>query len=46
MAANTAPIYSITGHVESVAGDNSGLIVGPTANTALDGTGKIGRAHV
>ena len=41
MAANTAPIYSIAGHVESVAFDNTGLIVGPTANTALDGTGTL-----
>jgi hypothetical protein len=39
MPANTSPIYSITGDVQSVAQNNSGLIVGPTANTALDGTG-------
>lgn len=41
MPANTAPIYSIAGHVESVATNNTGLIVGPTANTALDGTGTL-----
>jgi hypothetical protein len=39
MPANTAPIYSIAGDVQSVAQNNTGLIVGPTANTALDGTG-------
>jgi len=41
MPANTSPIYSITGDVQSVAQNNSGLIVGPTANTALDGTGTL-----
>lgn len=41
MAANTAPIYSIAGRTDSVAANNSGLIVGPTANTALDGTGTL-----
>lgn len=44
MAANTAPIYSIAGHVESVAFDNTGLVVGPTANTAQDGTGTLYKA--
>ena len=44
MAANTAPIYSIAGHTESVAGDNSGLVVGPTANTAQDGSGTLYKA--
>jgi len=39
MPANTSPIYSITGATDSVAANNSGLIVGPTANTAQDGTG-------
>jgi hypothetical protein len=39
MPANTAPIYSAVGAVDSVAANNSGLIVGPSANTALDGTG-------
>lgn len=41
MAANTAPIYSIVGAVDSVAANNSGLVVGPTANTALDGSGTL-----
>ena len=43
MPANTAPIYSITGDVQSVASANSGLVVGPTANTALDGSGTLFR---
>lgn len=43
MPANTSPIYSIAGDVNSVASNNSGLIVGPTANTALDGTGTVYR---
>lgn len=41
MAANTNPIYSRQGDVQSVAGignPTAGLIVGPTANTAQDGT--------
>ena len=41
MAANTNPIYSIAGRTDSVAANNTGLIVGPTANTALDGTGTL-----
>ena len=41
MAANTAPIYSIAGDVTSVAANNSGLVVGPTANTAQDGSGTL-----
>ena len=44
MAANTAPIYSIAGDVNSVAALNSGLVVGPTANTAQDGTGTLYKA--
>jgi len=44
MAANTAPIYSIAGDVTSVAANNSGLVVGPTANTALDGSGTLYKA--
>lgn len=44
MPANTAPIYSIVGNVDSVASNNSGLVVGPTANTALDGTGTMYKA--
>lgn len=41
MPANTSPIYSITGATDSVAANNSGLIVGPTANTAQDGSGTL-----
>jgi hypothetical protein len=41
MAANTSPIYSIVGAVDSVASNNAGLVVGPTANTALDGSGTM-----
>jgi hypothetical protein len=44
MPANTSPIYSITGAVDSVASNNSGLVVGPTANTALDGSGTLYKA--
>lgn len=44
MPANTAPIYSIVGNVDSVASNNSGLVVGPTANTALDGSGTMYKA--
>lgn len=39
MAANTQPIYSLTPDIQSVALNNSGLVVGPSANTAQDGTG-------
>ena len=42
MAANTSPIYSIAGHVESAASNNTGLIVGPTINANLNGTGTAG----
>ena len=38
MAANINPIYSIAGRIDSVANNNSGLVVGPTANTTLDGS--------
>jgi len=44
MPANTAPIYSIVGAVDSVASNNSGLVVGPTANSGLDGTGTLYKA--
>lgn len=37
MPANTSPIYSITGAVDSVASNNSGLVVGPTADTNQSG---------
>jgi hypothetical protein len=41
MPANTSPIYSIAGDIQSVASNNTGLVVGPTANTALDGSGTL-----
>lgn len=44
MPANTSPIFSITGAIDSVASNNSGLVVGPTANTALDGSGTLYKA--
>jgi hypothetical protein len=44
MAANTSPIYSIVGATDSVAFNNTGLVVGPTANTAQDGTGTLYKA--
>lgn len=44
MPANTSPIYSIAGDVTSVAANNSGLVVGPTANTAQDGSGTLYKA--
>lgn len=44
MPANTSPIYSIAGRADSVAANNSGLVVGPTANTALDGSGTLYKA--
>ena len=44
MPANTSHIYSIVGAVDSVATNNSGLVVGPTANTALDGSGTLYKA--
>ena len=44
MPANTSPIYSIVGATDSVASNNSGLVVGPTANTATDGTGTLYKA--
>ena len=44
MPANTAPIYSIVGATDSVASNNTGLVVGPTANTAQDGSGTLVKA--
>jgi hypothetical protein len=44
MPANTSPIYSVAGRTDSVASNNSGLVVGPTANTSLDGTGTLYKA--
>src|SRR6185312_963180 len=40
MAANTLPIYSRKAHVDSVQSNHSGLIAGPSANTAQDGSGS------
>lgn len=42
MPANTAPIYSATGAVDSVAANNAGLVVGPTQNTSQTGSGTAG----
>lgn len=44
MPANTSPIFTATPDVQSVAQNNSGLVVGPTANTALDGSGTLYKA--
>ena len=44
MAANTSPIYSIVGATDSTAFNNSGTVSGPTANTALDGSGTLIKA--
>ncbi len=40
MAANTSPIYSRISDVQISGALNSGTILGPTANTAQDGTGN------
>ena len=44
MPANTSPIYSIVGATDSTAANNSGTVSGPTANTALDGSGTLVKA--
>jgi hypothetical protein len=44
MPANTSPIFSVVGATDSVATNNSGLVVGPTANTAQDGSGTLYKA--
>jgi hypothetical protein len=44
MPANTAPIFSIVGAVDSTAANNTGTVAGPTANTALDGSGTLIKA--
>ena len=44
MPANTSPIYSIVGAVDSVASNESGLVVGPTANTSQTGSGTMYKA--
>lgn len=41
MPANTSPIYSIVGATDSGAANNSGTVLGPTANTAQDGSGTL-----
>ena len=41
MPANTQPIFSATGATDSGQANNSGTILGPTANTAQDGTGTL-----
>jgi hypothetical protein len=44
MPANTSPIYSIVGATDSVAFNESGLVVGPTANTSQTGSGTMYKA--
>jgi hypothetical protein len=44
MPANINPIYSIAGRVDSVANNNTGLVVGPTATTTMDGSGTMYKA--
>ena len=44
MPANTAPIFSIVGAVDSAAANNTGTVAGPTANTAQDGSGTLIKA--
>ena len=44
MPANTAPIFSIVGATDSTAANNTGTVAGPTANTALDGSGTLIKA--
>jgi hypothetical protein len=44
MPANTAPIYSIVGAVDSVQANEAGLIAGPTANTSQTGSGTMYKA--
>lgn len=39
MVANTQPIYTLTPHIDSGQARNSGTVLGPSANTAEDGTG-------
>lgn len=38
---NTDPVYSRAGDTQSAQNINSGTILGPTANTAQDGTGTL-----
>ena len=44
MPANTSPIYSIVGAVDSVQSNEAGLIAGPTANTSQTGSGTMYKA--
>ena len=44
MPANTSPIYSIVGATDSVASNEAGLVVGPTANTSQTGSGTMYKA--
>jgi hypothetical protein len=44
MPANTSPIYSIVGDIDSVAANEAGLIAGPTANTSQTGSGTLYKA--
>jgi len=44
MPANTSPIYSVVGDIDSVAANESGLVVGPTANTSQTGSGTMYKA--
>ena len=39
-AANVQPIYTVTPHIDSGQARNSGTVLGPSANTAEDGTGN------
>jgi hypothetical protein len=41
MAANNLPAFSAAANVSSSQTLNAGLVVGPTANTAMDGTGTL-----
>lgn len=41
MPANTQPIFSAVGSTDSGQSNNSGTILGPTANTAQDGSGTL-----
>jgi hypothetical protein len=41
MPANTQPIFSAAGATDSAAFNNSGTVVGPSANTAQDGSGTL-----
>ena len=41
MATNNLPAFSVSANVSSSQTLNAGLVVGPTANTAMDGTGTL-----